>query len=89
MITQSRKERKEKVAMEKAENLEWAREHSSIVNAVLNSGGSTEDCVVALLKQNAELIKRLLYLEGIAPKKIRIGDQVVVWHCPDEFIPEV
>ena len=74
--------------METGEDLKWAIEYSSIVNAILKSGGSTEDCVVALLKQNAELIKRLLYLEGIAPRKIRIGDQVVVWHCPDEFILE-
>lgn len=66
----------------------YVRQHCPVVNAVLEKGGDAEDCVIALLKQNAELMKRLLYLEGIAPRKIRVGHQVMVWHCPDELIPE-
>jgi len=69
------------------ENLFWARQRNSIVHAVLESGGDRTDCVVALVKQNEIMLKRIIELEGIAPRKMRIGEQIYIWHCPDEMVP--
>ena len=59
-----------------------------IVISILKRGGSLEDCIVALDEHSSALFKRILELMLIAPRKIRIGDKVFVWHCPDELIPE-
>jgi hypothetical protein len=59
------------------------------VREIINRGGSVEDCVVSLAAQKEELIKRVMKLEAIAPKKITHTDGTVfVWHCPDELVPE-
>jgi hypothetical protein len=69
------------------ENLLWARQRNSVVNAVLESGGDTTDCVVHLVKQNEVLLKRILELDGIAPRKMKVGEQTYIWHCPDDLVP--
>lgn len=60
-----------------------------IVNRVLEAGGSLEDCICYLSKHNAELVEKVIELEMLVPKKIRISpEKVMIWQCPDELIPE-
>jgi len=64
------------------------RRHNPIVARVMQDGGSPEDCAVALAVANNQLISRLMVLEGIAPRKIKLPDgRVMVWRCPDHLIP--
>lgn len=34
------------------------------------------------------LRKKVADLQGIAPRRMRHGDTVWIWHCPDNLIPE-
>jgi len=55
----------------------------------MRAGGTAEDCAVALSVHNDRLIDRLMTLEGIAPRRIKLSDgRVMVWRCPDHLIPE-
>ncbi len=57
---------------------------------ILRSGGSAEDCVIELVKQNQKLREQVVRLGMIAPRKIRLPDgQLFLWQCPPELIPEV
>lgn len=69
-------------------NLLWARQNDPIVAAVLDSGGDSTDCVIALVEQKQELFKRIMELENIAPRKIKVGDQTLIWRCPDSMVPD-
>ena len=61
-----------------------------VVYRVMHAGGNASDAIVALANQKNALIARVMELESIAPKKIRIGpDSVMVWHCPDDLVPEM
>lgn len=64
-----------------------ARE-DSVVAAVLMTGGDAERCVVALVEQKRALLKRVMELEAIAPRKIRVGEDTFIYRCPDHFVPE-
>lgn len=60
---------------------------NDIVNHVTNNGGSAEDCAVALAESNDKLVARIIELEGIAPRRIRLPDgRVMIYRCPDEFV---
>lgn len=62
---------------------------NSIVTQIMDAGGTAEDCVVALVGLNNELMGHIIKLEAIAPRRYRLQNgNVMVWHCPDEFIPE-
>jgi hypothetical protein len=55
---------------------------------MLAGGGSLESCVIALANEKEALVKRLMELEAIAPKKIKRPDgTVMIWRCPDELVP--
>uniref|UniRef100_A0A6H2A140 Uncharacterized protein n=1 Tax=viral metagenome TaxID=1070528 RepID=A0A6H2A140_9ZZZZ len=60
-----------------------------IVAAVFESGGSLMDCVIALVEQNRALLDRNVILEGIAPRRIAIGEQTYIWRCPDDLVPDI
>jgi hypothetical protein len=65
------------------------RLHNPIVAHIMRAGGAAEDCAVALAVHNDRLVDRLMTLEGIAPRRIKLPDgRVMVWHCPDHLIPE-
>ena len=65
------------------------RLHNPIVAHIMRAGGTAEDCAVALSVHNDRLVDRLMTLEGIAPRRIKLPDgRVMVWHCPDHLIPE-
>lgn len=48
-----------------------------------------EGSVIAINKTNDELTNRIMELENIAPRKIKMEDGTYeVFHCPDHLIPE-
>ena len=62
---------------------------NAIVAHIMRAGGTAEDCAVALAVHNDRLVDRLMTLEGIAPRRIKLPDgRVMVWRCPDRLIPE-
>ena len=65
------------------------RLNNPIVAAVFDSGGSLGDCVIALVEQNRALLDRNAILEGIAPRRIAIGEQTYIWRCPDDLVPDM
>jgi hypothetical protein len=74
----------------RSEAFKELRLQNGTVSNILASGGTVEDCALALAEINNRLIERILELEGIAPRKIKMPDgSVAVWHCPDEFIPQI
>lgn len=48
-------------------NIQDVKRNSWAVDRVLKSGGTLEDCVVALYEQNREMFNHILGLEAIAP----------------------
>ena len=72
-----------------ASTFDQLRLHNPIVAHIMRAGGTAEDCAVALSAHIDRLVERLMTLEGIAPRKIKLPDgRVMVWHCPDRLIPE-
>ena len=68
---------------------ESLRLHNPIVAHIMRAGGTAKDCAVALSSHNDRLVERLMTLECIAPRKIKMPDgRVMVWRCPDHMIPE-
>ena len=62
---------------------------NQLVAAVMNSGGTAEDCAVALVEVNDRLKKHLMQLSSITPRRITNPDgTVMVWRCPEDLIPE-
>lgn len=55
---------------------------------LLKSGASLEEVIGALVADKERLVKRIMELESIAPRKVLLPDgRVMVWRCPDELIP--
>lgn len=69
-------------------DIEESRRNNAVVNAVLRAGGTLEDCVGALVRREQEFIQRIIELETIAPRRIKVGNQTYIWRCPDGMIPE-
>ena len=63
-------------------------EQSWTVRRVLELGGDLEDVIIALHEVNEAQFHRIAFLESIAPKKHKVSGKVVIWHCPDDLIPE-
>lgn len=60
-----------------------------LVGRIKATGGSDEDCVIAMANLVLELRSSLMKLDIIAPRKVVLSDgKVMVWHCPDHLIPE-
>ncbi len=74
----------------KYKTIDAVYQHSSVVRAILQSGGTMEDCVVVLYNQLQRTIDDLMKVESIAPKRYVLpnGDSYI-WHCPDHLVPEV
>lgn len=65
------------------------RLHNPIVAQIMRAGGTAEDCVVALAAHNDRLMDRLMALERIVPRQIRLPNgRVMVWRCPNHLVPE-
>jgi hypothetical protein len=60
------------------------------VNQILSRGGSAEDCAIALAAIVDQQNKRIIELMQIAPRKITTPEgKVMIWRCPDEFVPNM
>lgn len=57
------------------------------VNRMVQQGYSFQEIIVALSQEKAALVKRVVALDSIAPKKYERDGKVFVWHCPDALIP--
>ncbi len=69
---------------------ERLRETNFIVAGIMQSGGTPEDCCVALALALQQTAEKAMHYMLLAPRKIRLSDGTVkVWHCPDEMIPEM
>jgi len=65
------------------------RRNNAIVARIMDAGGTAEDCAVALSVENDRLADRVMALDSIAPRKIKLPDgRVLIWRCPDELVPE-
>ena len=63
--------------------------NNPIVAHIMRAGGTAEDCAVALAAHNDRLVDRLMTLEGIAPRRIKLPDgRVMIWRCPEHLVPE-
>jgi len=60
------------------------------VRRMFQSGASFEATLVAIAVERERLVKRILELESIAPRKIQMPNgEVFVWRCPDSMIPTI
>lgn len=65
------------------------RRNNLIAARIMDAGGTAEDCAVALSVEYGRLLDRVMALDSIAPRKIRLPDgRVLIWRCPDELVPE-
>lgn len=70
------------------ETFEKARLNDATVNTMFKSGFTLAEIVGQLVTEKGQYKERILELIRIAPRKITLPDgSVVVWHCPDEFVP--
>lgn len=59
------------------------------VRKVLEMGGTAETCCLVLYEQLRQAQARVIDLELIAPRKVRLPDgRVLIYRCPDELVPE-
>jgi hypothetical protein len=66
----------------------WARYSDATVNAMLRGNACHTEIIAVLAREKADLIKRIVELELIAPKKITMPDgSVMVYHAPAHLMP--
>ena len=57
---------------------------------MLKMGKPLEDIIGELVAEKGKYLRRIMELESIAPRKIVLPDgRVMVWRCPDAFVPEL
>ena len=68
----------------------WARYNDATVNAMLCGNACHTEIIAVLAREKADLIKRIVELELIAPKKITMPDgSVMVYRAPAHLLPNV
>ncbi len=45
------------------------------------------DTIAIMAERHRQLTERLMELEMIAPRKIKVGDSWMIYHTPDHLIP--
>lgn len=69
---------------------DWARYNDATVNMMMCGGSSYRAIIAVLARQKADLMKRIVELELIAPKKITMPDgSVMVYRAPAHLLPNV
>ena len=64
--------------------------NDTTVQSMIKSGFTVIEIIGTLAQEKSALLNRIAALEAIAPKKtILPNGQTMIWHCPDELIPEV
>ena len=67
----------------------WARYNDATVNAMLRNNCCHTEIIAALVREKVDLVKRIMELELIAPKKITMPDgSVVVYRAPAHLLPD-
>ena len=65
------------------------RLEDATVHAMLKAGRTLEETIVSLVCEKRLFIARIMELEMIAPRLIKMPDgRILVWRCPDHLIPE-
>ncbi len=59
-----------------------------LVGSALDDALTHEKCIVELVKQKRALLKKVVDLDSIAPRRLKIGDRTYIWHCPDDMVPD-
>lgn len=60
------------------------------LDRICNLARDLVEIVGTLAQEKSALLNRIADLEAIAPKKTILSNgQTMIWHCPDELIPEV
>ena len=58
------------------------------IDRVMRESRTDEDAFFALAADRERLVARVMELEGIAPRRMKMPDgRHMVWHCPDDLIP--
>lgn len=65
-----------------------SRATDDTVNSLMTGGATPAQVIDALADQKAQMLKKIIELELIAPKRISHGGKAFIWHCPDELVPE-
>lgn len=76
------------IGTEKESDFDQVRRTDSTVATTLRYGGTVEDCVIQLAREKASLLQKLMELEAIAPRRIKLPDgKTVVYRVPENLIP--
>jgi len=73
---------------EKAENIKDVLWNNPLVDSIMKMGGCKDDCIIALHNQNQELIKQVMELTQLCPRKMKVGNKILIWRCPEDLIPQ-
>lgn len=69
--------------------MQEASHNDATVHKLLKENRSLAYIILQLVKDKEAYLQRILDLESIAPRKIKLPDgSFVVWSCPPSFIPE-
>ena len=72
-----------------SESFAWAQSNDATVNAMLRRNACHTEIIATLALEKADFIKRIVELEMITPRKIRMPDgSVMIYRVPDNLIPE-
>ena len=64
-----------------------ARLNDPIVHRGMQAGCDYEEIIAKMFERHEAMTAKLMELEMIAPRRIRVGDHDMVYHTPDHLIP--
>ena len=64
-----------------------ARLNDPIVHAGMRGGCDYEEIIAKMFERHEAMTAKLMELEMIAPRRIRVGDHDMEYHTPDHLIP--
>jgi len=62
--------------------------NDATVEAMLRAGYPLELIISQLTKEKAHFLSQICHLSLIAPKKIRVGDKIMIYRAPANLIPD-
>ena len=72
------------------EEFQFVLKASLIVRTVIAAGGIDKDCIIELHKHIEVLMERIMRLDMIAPRRIRLEDgKELIYRCPDDSVPVI
>jgi hypothetical protein len=64
-----------------------ARLNDPIIHNGMEAGWDYEEIIVKMFERQEAMMAKLMELEMIAPRRIRVGGLDMVYHTPDHLIP--